>query len=145
VTFAFVTGEEIGLRGATGAGYTVRPDIAVILEGTSANDMGDVPPQFHVCEAGKGICVSFMDGASIANRTLYRDMLKIAEDNGVSHQVKRATTGGNDAGAYQRAAAGCRTIALSVPCRYIHSGASVAHLDDIEAQYALTRAFLKNV
>lgn len=145
VTFAFVTGEEIGLRGATGAGYTVRPDIAVILEGTSANDMGDVPAQFRVCEAGKGVCISFMDGASIAHRKLYQQMNKVAEEHAVPHQIKRGTTGGNDAGAYQRAAGGCQTIALSVPCRYIHSGVSVAHLSDIDAQYALTRAFLKNV
>ncbi len=144
ITYAFVTQEEVGLRGAGGAGYTVQPDIALVLEGTSANDMGDIPSQFQVCNAGKGIAVSFMDGASIANRRLFQRMLNIAKENGISHQVKRATTGGNDAGAYQRAAAGCQTCVLSVPCRYIHSGASVANLADIDSQYALARAFLLN-
>jgi len=36
-------------------------------------------------------------------------------------------------------------VVLSVPCRYIHSGASVAKLSDIDAQYALAHAFLNNL
>jgi len=33
-------------------------------------------------------------------------------------------------------------VALSEPCRYIHSPSNVASLRDIEAQYLLTEAFL---
>lgn len=145
VTCAFVTQEEVGLRGARGAGYALQPDIAIVLEGTAANDVGDVPERSRVCRAGQGVCVSFMDGASMADRGLYKTMLSLAASEGIPHQVKHAVTGGNDAGAYQRAGAGARTVVLSVPCRYIHSGASVAHLDDIDAQFALSQAFLNNL
>lgn len=144
VTYAFVTQEEVGLRGAMGAGYTLQPDIALVLEGTSANDMGDVDSRFQVCNAGQGVCVSFMDGASIADRALFRKIMQLADENGAKHQVKRGVTGGNDAGAYQRSAGGCQTCVLSVPCRYIHSGASVAALSDIKSQYDVARAFLLN-
>lgn len=145
VTCAFVTQEEVGLRGARGAGYSLQPDIAVVLEGTAANDVGDVPKRARVCEAGQGVCVSFMDGASMADRGLYKTMLSLATSEGIPHQVKRAVTGGNDAGAYQRAGMGARTVVLSVPCRYIHSGASVAKVSDIDAQFALSQAFLNNL
>ncbi|HHX21045.1 MAG TPA: M42 family metallopeptidase [Clostridiales bacterium] len=145
VTCAFVTQEEVGLRGAKGAAFTLQPDIAIVLEGTAANDVGDVPARSRVCEAGNGVCVSFMDGASIADRGLFQSMLSLAASEGIPHQVKRAVTGGNDAGAYQRTGAGARTVVLSVPCRYIHSGASVAKLSDIDAQYALAHAFLNNL
>ena len=66
----------------------------------------------------------------------------LAEHEHIPHQIKRGVTGSNDASAYQRAAAGCLTCVLSVPCRYIHSGASVAYLEDIQSQYELVRAFL---
>ena len=145
VTFAFVTQEEIGLRGAMGAAYANQPDIAVVLEGTAAGDLGDVPKQFHVSQPGKGVAVSFMDRASIADRELYRTMLSLAESEGIAHQVKRGVTGGNDAGAYQLSGKGARTVVLSVPCRYIHSGASVAKFSDIDAQFALTQAFINNI
>ena len=37
---------------------------------------------------------------------------------------------------------GCATVTLSVPCRYIHSPASVCALSDVENQYNLVKAFL---
>jgi putative aminopeptidase FrvX len=145
VTCAFVTQEEVGLRGAAGAGFRVQPDIAIILEGTAANDRGDVPAALQVCGAGKGVAVSFMDNASIADRDLFRQMLTLAEKHGIPHQVKQGITGGNDAGAYQLAGRGARTCVLSVPCRYIHGAAGVACLADVEAQGALAIAFLQNI
>ena len=141
VTCAFVTQEEVGLRGAMAAGFAAEADAVIVLEGTTAGDMGDVPAVRRVCEAGQGVVVSFMDRASIADKELYRRLLAVAEEKGIAHQIKRGATGGNDAGAYQRSAEGKRTCVLSVPCRYIHGPSSVACLSDIEAQYALSRAF----
>ena len=144
VTCAFVTQEEVGLRGARGAGFAIQPDIVIVLEGTAANDLGDTPGQFRICIPGKGVAVSFMDRASIADKELFREMLELSVTEGIACQVKQGVTGGNDAGAFQRAGKGARTCVLSVPCRYIHSGASVAKIADIDAQYALSAAFLKH-
>lgn len=145
LTCAFVTQEEVGLRGATGAGYFVAPDIALVLEGTAAGDMSDVPAARHICDAGKGVAVSFMDNASIADRALFKDLLALVDKKEIPHQVKRGVTGGNDAAAYQRAKSGARTCVLSVPCRYIHGPSSVAALCDIDAQLALAKAYLENI
>ncbi len=145
VTFAFVTQEEVGLRGARGAGFTEQPDIALVCEGTAANDMGDVPEVSKICRAGQGVAVSFMDNGSLANRALFKDVLAVAQKCEVPYQVKRGVTGGNDAAAYQRAGVGARTCVLSVPCRYIHGAASVCKLSDVDAQYALLNAFLTNI
>jgi len=145
VTFAFVSQEEVGLRGSAGAAYTVRPDIAINLEGTAANDLGDVESQDEVCCAGKGVTVSFMDNSSIYQRKLFKKLLELADANGIAHQAKRGVTGSNDAASYQRSRGGALSCTLSVPCRYIHSGASVCCLADVDAQYALTHAFLMNV
>ncbi len=141
MTCAFVVQEEVGLRGAFGAAFTARADTVIVLEGTTAGDMGDVEKPFRVCEPGLGVTVSFMDKASIACAALYRELLALAEENGIAHQVKRGVAGGNDAGAYQRSREGMRTCVLSVPCRYIHGPSSVVKLSDVDAQYRLAKAY----
>lgn len=141
ITCAFVTQEEVGTRGAMGAAYGAEADAVIVLEGTTAGDMGDVPKAQRVCEAGLGVVISFMDRSSMADGGLYRALTDLAEKRGIPHQSKRGATGGNDAGAYQRRKAGSRTCVLSVPCRYIHGPSSVVKLSDVEAQYALAKAF----
>ena len=144
VTFAFLSQEEGGMRGSKGAAYTVQPDININLEGTAANDLGNVDSQFQVCVPTKGVAVSFMDRTSIGQRRLFKKMLALAEEHAIPHQIKRGITGGNDAASFQQTAGGALSCVLSVPCRYIHSGASVCCLADVDAQFALTRAFLLN-
>jgi putative aminopeptidase FrvX len=141
----FVTQEEVGLRGSHTAAYSLGAEIAVVLEGTAANDLGDVEERFHVCTPGKGVCVSFMDRASIADRELFKTMLKLSEEQGIPAQVKRGVTGGNDAASFQLSGRGARTVVLSVPCRYIHSANNVAKMSDIRAQADLAHAFLKSL
>jgi len=141
----FVTQEEVGLRGSQTAAFALEAEIAVVLEGTAANDLGDVEERFHVCTPGEGVCVSFMDRASIADRELFRAMLELAKAQGIPAQVKRGITGGNDAASFQRSGRGMRTVVLSVPCRYIHSANNVAKWSDIRAQADLARAFLKSL
>ena len=139
----FVSEEEVGCRGAKGAAFQQEPDIGIVLEGTTCNDLGDVPETAHVCEAGQGVAVSFMDGASIANRALFRKALDVAKQENIPHQVKHSVSGGNDGGAIQRAREGVPVVVLSVPCRYIHSPSSVVKLSDVESQFALVKALVK--
>ena len=139
----FSVQEEVGCRGAKGAAFQQEPDIGIVLEGTTCNDLGDVPETAHVCEAGQGVAVSFMDGASIANRALFRKALDGAKQENIPHQVKHSVSGGNDGGAIQRAREGVPVVVLSVPCRYIHSPSSVVKLSDVESQFALVKALVK--
>ena len=141
--FAFTSQEEVGTRGAASAAYRVQPDIALVLESTTANDLGETPEAEQVCRVGQGVCVSFMDTTSIGDAELYQKMLAVAKDQQVPCQIKQYVAGGNDAGTIQRAGAGCKTLALSVPCRNIHSPASVCAVSDIDAQADLVRAYLQ--
>ena len=138
----FTSEEEVGCRGAAGAAFSQEPDIGVVLEGTTCNDLGDVPEVAQVCKAGEGVAVSFMDGSSIANRELFKKTLELGQKEGIACQVKGSVSGGNDAGNIQRAREGVPVVVLSVPCRYIHSPASVCKLCDIDAAQALTLAVL---
>ena len=140
---AFVSEEEVGCRGASGAAFAQEPDIGIVLEGTTCNDLGDIPEVSQVCKAGQGVAVSFMDGSSIANRDLFKKALEVGAKEGIAHQVKASVSGGNDGGVIQRAREGIPVVVLSVPCRYIHSPSTVVNVSDVESQFELCRALLK--
>ncbi|MDL2319452.1 M20/M25/M40 family metallo-hydrolase, partial [Eubacteriales bacterium OttesenSCG-928-A19] len=142
LTCAFTVQEEVGLRGATVIGRSQDFDLAIALEGTAANDLGDVPVHLRVCDLGKGVVLSFLDNASIAHPRLVAAIDAVAKEKGIACQPKRFVSGGNDAGALQRGQHARPAAVLSVPCRYIHSPSSVATLADIESQAALTCALL---
>lgn len=143
ITCAFTVQEEIGLRGAACVGHSVAADEALILEGTTANDLGDVPSHLRVCRVGQGVAVSFMDRASVSSRPVWQKLRDVAVEEDIPWQFKQSVSGGNDAGEIQLAREGVPTGVLSVPCRNIHSGSSVAAFSDIEAQYRLADSYLR--
>lgn len=140
--FTFVVQEEIGLRGATAASYTVKPDYAFVLEATTAQDIPSAAEEKRVCELGKGAVVSFMDRHTIYDKEMYRLAFETAKENGLLCQTKTAVAGGNDAGAIHLSRGGVRTTAISVPCRYLHSPACVIKQSDIQSVYRLTKLLL---
>ncbi len=138
--FVFTVQEEVGTRGAKAAAYTVAPDIALVLETTTACDFSGVSGDKRVCQLGKGAVVSYMDRSTIYDRELYKLAFDTAEKLGVSAQTKTLVAGGNDSGAIHVSSGGIRTCALSVPCRYLHSPSCVIKMSDFEATKALAAA-----
>jgi putative aminopeptidase FrvX len=53
--------------------------------------------------------------------------------------------GGTDASAIHLTKGGVPTGVVSVPCRYIHGPASVAHIEDLDKSVRLVEAFTKRV
>lgn len=141
-TFAFTVQEEVGTRGAFGAAFSVHPEIALVLETTTAADLPGVAPHKQVCALGKGPVIPFMDNGSITDRTLYKRMTQLAEKHHIPWQTKHYIAGGNDAAAIQRSRDGVRTITLSAAVRYLHAPTSVACIHDVQSILELTRHFL---
>ncbi len=132
-TAAFLVQEEIGLRGATAAAYTVNPDFALVLEATTAADLAGADGDEKVCALGGGPVISFMDRSTMYDRTLYRMAFDICHKHGIPCQTKSRIAGGNDSGAIHVSCGGVRTLAVSLPCRYLHSPSGLADLTDLEA------------
>ena len=137
----FTVGEELGLRGAKTATYTVDPDFAIALECTTAADLHK-NSENPVTKVGEGVAVSFMDRATLYDRELYNFTLETAKKKGISVQIKTAVSGGNNAGAIHLTKGGVRTITLSLPGRYIHSSATVGSKSDLLAQFNLAKELL---
>ena len=108
-TFAFTVQEEVGTRGAFGAAFSVRPQIALVVETTTAADLPGVDPHRQVCAPGRGPVIPFMDGGSVSDRGLFDLLRSLARDNHIPWQTKHYIAGGNDASAIQRSRDGVRT------------------------------------
>ncbi len=143
--FAFCVQEEIGCRGSKVAAFSVDPDVAVVLEATTAADLPGVSGDDKVCTLGDGAVVGFMDCATIYPRDLYELCHKIGREKNIPVQTKTKVSGGNDAGAIHKSGSGVKTIAVSVPCRYIHSPYCVVKKCDVEAVKMLTTELLKEI
>ena len=144
-TAAFLVQEEVGLRGAKAAAYTVDPDFALVLEATTAADIAGAEEDAKVCCLGGGPVVSFMDRSTIYDKELYRMAFSLAEKNGISCQTKSRIAGGNDSGAIHVSRGGVRTLAISLPCRYLHSPSCLADLNDLDACTALLPLLVKSI
>lgn len=143
VTCVFTVQEEIGTRGAFGAGFSVRPEIALILEGTTAADSPAMPESKKVCAPGKGPVIPYMDRASIVDRGLFETLRGICEANAIPWQTKEYLSGGTDAGTIQRSRAGVRVCGVSAAVRYLHAPTSVASLADCDHMLTLAALFLE--
>ena len=145
VYYSFVVQEEVGLRGSKVASYTVNPDYAIVLEGTTAGDIHGSCEDKQVCRLGEGAVVSYMDRRTIYDKTLYNMAFSLAKQLNIPCQTKTAIAGGNDAGSIHVSRGGVKTMAISVPCRYIHSGASVMKLSDAYACEELAKNIITRI
>jgi len=145
VTFAFTAQEEVGTRGAFGAAFSVTPEIALVLETTTAANLPDVEDHRRVCKPGAGPVISYMDGGTIYDRSLFEKLRDIAEANGIPWQTKEYIAGGNDARTIQRTKCGVRVAAMSAAVRYLHAPASVGSMADFKNMERLAMLFLNDL
>jgi putative aminopeptidase FrvX len=138
----FTTMEEVGLRGARVAGYSVMPDAAFVLEGTICDDSPKKEDLSPTTELGKGPAISVMDRSVVADRRLLQLVVETAEQEGIPYQFKQPGKGGTDAGAIHLAKTGVPTLPVCVPSRYIHSPVSVLSKSDYEQTINLMAASL---
>jgi len=142
---AFTVQEEVGLRGAGIATYQIKPDLALVLEGTTASDVPGTDDHKHATSLGQGPAITVMDRASIPHPPLVQELFALAKEEGIEVQVRRNTAGGTDAGQVQMSEEGVKVATIAVPCRYIHSPVSVMSKDDYEGAYKLVRSYLKRL
>lgn len=143
--FCFTVQEEVGCRGAQIAANRVGADVALVLESTTCSDVSGAPKHLEVTTLGGGAAFSTLDRGSYSDPALTKKLYAMAQAAGISVQYKRTTMGGNDARAVQTAVGGCKTCAVSVPCRYLHSPVSVVAKSDVAAVEQTAKLFLTRI
>lgn len=143
--FAFVVQEEVGLRGAKVAAFTVDPEFALVIETTTAADIPEIDTNKQVCNLSDGAVISVMDRRTIYDKDMVALAFDCAEKSDIKAQYKRAVAGGNDAGIIHSSKSGVRTLAVSLPCRYLHSPNCVVNKQDCENMIELVSILAKNI
>lgn len=143
--FTFTVQEELGLRGATTAAFSVAPDCAIVVEATTAADISGVAEGERVCVLHEGATVSFMDRSTVYNKELFDLCLKTGREKGIKTQVKAAVAGGNNSGAIHLSRGGVQTLSISVPCRYLHTASCVIAKEDLFSVSQLVRAMAERM
>ncbi|MBS1707328.1 MAG: M42 family metallopeptidase [Armatimonadetes bacterium] len=136
--------EEIGLRGATAAGSSIKPDAVVALDITLANDFPGIPEEASVTRLGQGTAIKFMDSSLICHPKMVAHFRDLAESKGIKHQIEVLPFGGTDAGGIQRQNGGVPAFTLSIPCRYVHTVNETVHKLDVQASIDLLAAYIED-
>lgn len=142
ITYVATVQEEVGCRGAGPATFGIEPDVAIAIDVTLACDTPGIPDEEAVTRFGKGAAIKIMDGRSISDRGLVDEFLDLATKKKIAHQLEVLPLGGTDASVMQTSRTGCRTITLSVPCRYVHTITESVHVNDLQAAVDLLAAYL---
>ncbi|MGE5329905.1 MAG: M42 family metallopeptidase [Deltaproteobacteria bacterium] len=141
----FTVQEEIGLRGSGPAAVRLKPDYAIILEGTTCSDVPHTEEHSMVAKINGGPVISIIDRATIVNKKLFNFVIDTAKMNNIKFQIKEGIYGKNDSASIQSSESGIPTIVISVPCRYIHSPSSVMSMNDYYETLKLLKIILKEL
>lgn len=132
--------EEVGLRGAQTAANMIEPDIFYALDASPANDAtGDKDAFGHL---GKGALLRIYDRSMITHRGIRDFILDTAETNNIPYQYF-ISQGGTDAGRVHTSGSGVPSAVIGLCSRYIHTSASIIHVDDYAAAKALLVKLVK--
>lgn len=122
--------EEVGLRGAAVSANMIQPDLFFALDASPANDTTGDKNQFG--QLGKGPLLRILDRSMVTHRGMREFILDTAETNNIPYQYF-VSLGGTDAGRVHTQNDGIPSAVIGVCSRYIHTSASIIHVDDYAA------------
>lgn len=144
VVGALASQEEVGLRGAQVAAYRVKPDFAIVFEGSPADDSFKEGTASHGA-LKKGVQLRVVDGAMISNPRVLKFARDIADKKGIKYQMIAREKGSTNGGKYHISETGIPVLVLGIPTRYIHTHYSYASIDDLTAAISLAVEVIKEL
>lgn len=138
ITFVFTVQEEVGIRGARCAAFSIAPDYGIAIDVTATGDAKGAKPM--AVKLGDGAAIKIKDQSAICDVTLVEKMKTTAKENNIPYQLEILPYGGTDAASMQLAGEGCRAGCISIPTRYIHTAVETVSEKDVKAAIDLTVA-----
>ena len=139
-----VTQEEITFGGATTTAYTLRPDIAIVVDVTFATDApGTDEKELGSHKFGTGPVIQ---RGSTLDPTVFELLHAAGEAEGIPFTIAAsARYTGTDADAFHLSRGGIPSAVVSIPLRYMHSPVEMVQLDDVENAAKLIAAFAQRL
>ncbi|MFB5663930.1 M42 family metallopeptidase [Alteribacillus sp. HJP-4] len=133
--------EEVGLRGAQTAASMIKPDVFYAMDASPANDATGGKDAFG--QMGSGALLRIFDRTMVTHRGMREFILDTAESNDIPYQFF-VSQGGTDAGRVHVTNEGVPSAVVGVCSRYIHTAASMLHIDDYAAAKELLITLVRN-
>lgn len=143
VVAAYSVQEEVGGRGAVVTARQVEADLAIVFEGTPADDYFEHPDQTQTA-IGRGAMLRHIDRTMITHPGFQKYALELARTHNIPVQEGVRRGGGTNGAPIHTEGAGIPTIVIGIPVRYIHTHYGWAKLCDVEAAVALATELLRS-
>lgn len=138
--FVFTVQEEMGLYGAKTSAFELKPDWAIAIDVTDADD---TVTENATKILGKGATITVKDTHMIGNRCINGWLEEIAKKKKIPIQFDVSEAGTTDAVSIYFSRGGVPAGVVGVPMRNMHSTVGVAHTDDIDNAIKLLGELLK--
>src|SRR5204863_8675726 len=135
--------EEVGLLGARQIAYSLKPDVALVVDVTHATDYPTVSkPQHGDVKVGKGPAITH-GGCSHPEVVARIEAVAKAQKIPLQHEAMSSTSG-TDTDAIFWTRGGIPSALISLPNRYMHSPVEVVSLKDLELILHLLAGFAQS-
>jgi putative aminopeptidase FrvX len=136
--------EEVGLLGARQIAYSLKPDIALVVDVTHATDYPTVNKSQHGdIKTGRGPTITH-GGCNHSEVVARLEAVALAKKIPLQHQAM-SNASGTDTDAIFWTRGGIASALVSLPNRYMHSPVEVVSLKDLEKIPQLLAAFAQSL
>jgi putative aminopeptidase FrvX len=136
--------EEVGLLGARQIAYSLKPDVALVVDVTHATDYPTVSkPQHGDIKIGKGPAITH-GGCNHPEVVARIEALAKSHKIPLQHEAMSSTSG-TDTDAIFWTRGGIASALISLPNRYMHSPVELVSLKDLEMIPVLLAAFASSL
>ena len=145
IVLSFSVQEELGAKAIASVVNRVKPEYALVVEGTTACDVPGVAEEKKVTRIGEGVAFTVADGSACISPDVVEHLIKTAKSGKIKYQIKTPRFGGTNAGELYVALEGVKTGVVAVPSRYIHSPVSVCEWSDVFSMVDFVKAYSKSL
>lgn len=140
IYFVLSSQEELGMRGAKVAGYSINPDLCIAIDVTHATDYPSVNKhKFGDIKLNYGAVIPV---GSNFNSSIQNKLKNIATEKNIPFQTESIPGySGTDISEIQVSRKGCNSGLISIPCRYMHTPIEIASYNDIHSAICILSDF----
>lgn len=144
VVGAFAAQEEVGTRGAQVTSQVVKPDFAIVFEGSPSDDFF-FSTNVSQGRMKQGVQIRLRDQSYVSNPVFADFAKEMADKYGIPYQETVRRGGSTNAGKIHLQNKAVPVLVLGVPSRYVHSHYNFCAKADLEAAVDLACEVIRHL
>lgn len=140
----FAAQEEVGTRGAQVTSQVMKPDLAIVFEGSPADDF--LEDRFQAqCVLKNGTQIRHLDASYISSPRFISHARWIADQGRIPYQCAVRRRGSTNAGKIHVSHKAVPVLVLGIPSRYVHTHHNFCAESDIDATVSLAVQVIRSL